>query len=206
MCNPFSLQITLVSYKACIVTNGTRQGYLLSPTWFFCVPGWASWTAQNAGSWVSCWGLLVWSGAVCYADDLILLALSRTAAAMMLDYWEKYAEEHNLKFWTNLLPHKSKSKCIYLCGKLAKPHTLTQLANDLPWVANADHLGHVLDQFGSYSQKSEVNWENRWSSWIIVLCLQYEHYRCMPVMTLAPCSMTSPAPHVNHYSTAGTPA
>ena len=76
-----------------------------------------------------------WYGAVCYADDMMLLAPSRTAAVMMLECCEKYAAEHNLKFSTDPLPSKSKSKCIYFCGKLTrltKPDNLKLLGKDLP--------------------------------------------------------------------------
>ena len=97
---------------------------------------------------------------MCYADDLVLLAPARSAAAMMPECCcERYAEEHNLKFSKDPLPHKSKSKRIFFCGKqtrLAKPDNLTLLGEDLPWVTNADHLGHVLDQSGTMEQDSVV--------------------------------------------------
>ena len=70
-----------------------------------------------------------------------------------------YSIKHNLKFSTDPLPHKSKSKCIYFCGKmtrLTKPDPLTLLGEELPWVANADHLGHVLDQSCTMDKDSAV--------------------------------------------------
>ena len=56
-------------------------------------------------------------------------------------------------------PHKSKSKCIYFCGKLTrltKPDNLKLLGEDLPWVPSADHLGHVLHQSGTMDQDAAV--------------------------------------------------
>ena len=58
----------------------------------------------------------VWVGAAGYADDLILLAPSRTAMQRMLGICERYAAEFNLQFSTDPIPQKSKSKCLYLCG------------------------------------------------------------------------------------------
>ena len=52
----------------------------------------------------------LWVGAAGYADDLILLAPSRSAMKKMLKVCE------NLQFSTDPVPAKSKSKCIYMCG------------------------------------------------------------------------------------------
>ena len=139
------------------ITNGTRQGSVLSPTLFsvYLDDLLGQLRQLGVGCHVGGW----WYGAVCYADDLMLLAPTRTAAAMMLDCCEKYAAEHNLKFSTDPVPSKSKSKCIYFCGKLtrlAKPDPLTLLGEELPWVANADHLGHVLDQSCTMDKDAQV--------------------------------------------------
>ena len=47
-----------------------------------------------------------------YADDILLLAPSRSAMHNMLQLWEDYARETNLQFSTDSDPDKSKSKCI----------------------------------------------------------------------------------------------
>ena len=78
---------------------------------------------------------------------------------MMLECCESYAADHNLQFSTDPKPEKSKSKCIYFCGKLTrltKPDPLTLLGQTLPWVASADHLGHVLHQSGNMDQDAAV--------------------------------------------------
>ena len=128
------------------ITNGTRQGSVLSPALFsvYLDELLKELRQLRVGCHVGGW----WYGAACYADDLILLAPARTAAVMMLECCERYAKEHNLQFSTDPVPEKSKSKCIYFCGKLArlvKPHPLTLLGKQLPWVASADHLGLVLN-------------------------------------------------------------
>ena len=139
------------------ITNGTRQGSVLSPALFsvYLDDLLEELRVLGVGCHVGGW----WYGAACYADDLILLAPARTAAVMMLECCERYAEEHNLQFSTDPLPHKSKSKCIYFCGKLTKrrkPDPLTLLGQQLPWVASADHLGHVLHQSGTMDQDALV--------------------------------------------------
>ena len=135
------------------ITNGTRQGSVLSPTLFsvYLDDLLGQLRQLGVGCHVGGW----WYGAVCYADDLMLLAPTRTAAAMMLECCEEYAAVHNLKFSTDPVPQKSKSKCVFFCGKLtrlAKPDPLILLGEKLPWVATADHLGHVLDQSGTMDQ------------------------------------------------------
>ena len=88
-------------------------------------------------------------GAACFADDLFLLAPSRTAAVMMLDTCEQYAMQHNLEFSTDPNPSKSKSKCIYFTGQarnVVLPEPLKLLGEELPWVSTAEHLGHTLHQ------------------------------------------------------------
>ena len=145
------------SSESFAITNGTRQGSVLSPTLFSVYLDELLGQLRQLG--VGCHVGGWWYGAACYADDLVLLAPARTAAAMMLECCEKYAAEHNLQFSTDPLPHKSKSKCIYFCGKLTrqvKPDHLMLLGERLPWVASADHLGHVLHESGTMDQDAMV--------------------------------------------------
>ena len=88
----------------------------------------------------------VFCGVVGYADDLLLMAPSRSGMETMLRICEQYAAENNLEFSTDPNPVKSKSKCIYMCGHLkrAQPANLQLYGVDLPWVKTATHLGHEL--------------------------------------------------------------
>ena len=90
----------------------------------------------------------VWVGTAGYADDLILLAPSRSAMKQMLRVCEEYAEECNLQFSTDPNPQKSKSKCLFMCGYMDPdyPAPLKLCGRDLPWVVHATHLGHELHQ------------------------------------------------------------
>ena len=127
------------------IINGTRQGSVLSPTLFALYLDGLLQQLRDLG--VGCHLGGWWYGAVCFADDLFLLAPSRTAAAMMLETCEQYALQHNLMFSTDPNPAKSKSKCIYFTGKARNvilPDPLQLFGEDLPWVNSAEHLGHTL--------------------------------------------------------------
>ena len=60
----------------------------------------------------------IFVGAAGFADDIILMAPSRSAMKNMLEVCERYAAENNLLFSTDENPEKSKTKCLYMCGKL----------------------------------------------------------------------------------------
>ena len=59
--------------------------------------------------------------------------------------------EYNIQFSTDPVPHKSKSKCIFMRGNnknLVKPPELRLCGRSLPWVERASHLGHELHESG----------------------------------------------------------
>ena len=66
----------------------------------------------------------VFMGAVGFCDDLLLLASTRDGMQVMLDTCQRFASKFNLMFSTDPNPEKSKTKCIFVCGKsknLQKP-------------------------------------------------------------------------------------
>ena len=91
----------------------------------------------------------LWYGACSYADNLVLLAPNRDVLQKIIHFCEQYAMEHNLKFSTDSIPSKFKTKCILLCGKQSKvkyPDPVMLNGEALPWFDSADHLGHIIDQ------------------------------------------------------------
>ena len=85
-------------------------------------------------------------GAGGYADDLILLVAVRSVLSDMVKICEKYGLEHNLVFSTDPNPSKSKTKCLYFCGRknVQYPAPIKLNGKDLPWVETAEHLGQPL--------------------------------------------------------------
>ena len=80
----------------------------------------------------------------------------------MLKECEDYATEHNLIFSTDENPTKSKSKCVYICGKKGNqlpnrvPEPLQLCGKNLPWVTSAVHLGHEIHQSGNMEHDCRI--------------------------------------------------
>ena len=128
------------------ITNGTRQGSVLSPTLFSVYLDDLLKQLRRLG--LGCHMGGVWVGAAGYADDLILLAPSRSAMKTMLGVCEDFADLHNLTFSTDPDASKSKTKCLFMCGQgdPVYPDPIQLYGCDLSWVVHATHLGHELHQ------------------------------------------------------------
>ena len=129
------------------LTNGTRQGSVLSPVLFSVYLD--DLLKELRRCQLGCHIGGYWFGGCGYADDLILLAPNREVLQRMLDICQLYAQDHNLVFSTDPVPAKSKTKCVYFCGRQGKvkyPDPVQLDGKDLPWVESADHLGHTLHQ------------------------------------------------------------
>ena len=129
------------------LTNGTRQGSVLSPVLFSVYLD--DLLKKLRGLQLGCHIGGYWFGGCGYADDLILLAPNREVLQRMLKVCQHYAGEHNLVFSTDPVPAKSKTKCVYFCGRpgnVKYPDPVQLDGKDLPWVESADHLGHTLHQ------------------------------------------------------------
>ena len=138
------------------LTNGTRQGSLLSPVLFSVYLDDLLQELRNLQ--LGCHIGGYWFGCLGYADDLILLAPNREVLQRMLDICQKYATEHNLVFSTDPVPAKSKTKCLYFCGRSGPVQYPAQVqldGKDLPWVDSADHLGHTLTQVTNMEKDSQ---------------------------------------------------
>ena len=128
------------------LTNGTRQGSVISPTlWcMYC----EDLIAEIRSLGLGCRIHDIFVGITIYADDVILLAPSRSALQEMLKVTEQFAQDKNIVFSTHENPNKSKSKCLWFTGKgnTDYPVPLQLNGRALPWVTSATHLGHELRQ------------------------------------------------------------
>ena len=135
------------------LTNGTRQGSVLSPVLFSVYLDWL--LVELRKKQLGCTIAGCWVGALGYADDLILLSPNREVLQEMLAVCEQYAEDHNLVFSTDPTPTKSKTKCMHFCGlagNVKYPAPVQLCGKDLPWVESGDHLGHSLHQLCNMDQ------------------------------------------------------
>ena len=89
------------------ISNGTRQGAILSPLFWAVYADPLLRRLRDLGLGVHIAGLFV--GAVCYCDDVLLIAPTRSAMQRMLLEMEAFANESNIQFSTNPVPSKSKS-------------------------------------------------------------------------------------------------
>ena len=135
-----------VSSDSFSLTNGCRQGSVLSPFWFSIYVNKLLQKLRKLG--LGCHIAGVWMGATFYADDIFLMACNRNVLQKMVTFCEEFGKEHNLEFSTDPNPNKSKTKCILFKGKhRVQPPAPVQLdGKDLPWVPSLEHLGHTLHE------------------------------------------------------------
>ena len=128
------------------IRNGVRQGAVLSPILFNLYTADLFDILEENGNGD---GLRVeedYHGIYGYADDLGLLSNTVMGLQRMLDKTANYAESHNIKFSTNEIISKSKTKCmVFGQGKLdASPESLMLDKKPLPWVDSIKYLGTML--------------------------------------------------------------
>ena len=120
------------------VSNGVRQGGVLSPILFTIYMDDLLDQLSQLG--VGCFWESHYPGALCYADELVLLAPSPSALRLMLSSCQEFALDRGLRFnatKTQLIrfssvPSSSCSAEITFCGQ------------QLPFVDTVTHLGHLL--------------------------------------------------------------
>ena len=120
------------------VSNGVRQGSVLSPVLFAVyLDGLLS---ELEGSGVGCYWGAHFVGAVCYADDIALFAPCPSAMRTMLSVCEEYTVTHRLKFnpdKTQLIRFRAQSTFMY--------HDRISLDGvDLKFSDTVMHLGDLL--------------------------------------------------------------
>ena len=120
------------------VSNGVRQGSVLSPVLFSVYLD--GLLEELARSGVGCHCGCLFAGAICYADDIVLLAPCPSALRIMLQICDKYAQNHGLSFNAN--------KTQLICFRTHQTHSCTAniVFNNtiLKFQEEVTHLGHIL--------------------------------------------------------------
>ena len=117
-------------------TNGVRQGGVLSPILFTVYIDDLLIALEDCG--IGCFWKHHFVGAVCYADDISLLAPSPSALRYMLDTCLSFATQHHLTF----NPDKTQLIKFYKCADAISPR-FTFLGQSLCLRNSVNHLGHI---------------------------------------------------------------
>ena len=131
------------------VQNRVRQGDVSSGTFFAIYVDKLFVLLRKTG--VGCHINGAFCGTMIFADDTFLLSASRNGL-QVVDICAKLLYVRNLKFGTNTDPIKSKTKSIMFTKKLkpnCEPLNITLNGNQLPWVRQVNHLGHILQSDNS---------------------------------------------------------
>ena len=138
------------------VGNGVRQGGICSGIFFVVYIDKLLVILRKSGFGCRIYG--VFYGAMIYADDIFLLSASRTGLQEMINISHRFAAKMNLRFGTNAIPDKSKTKCIIFSQKRQVKGPIKEIVLDgniLPWVTQVKHLGHTIEADNSMS--ADVN-------------------------------------------------
>ena len=98
-------------------------------------------------------------GCLGYADDLLLLSASISGLQAMVTLCERFAVSRGLKFSTNVIIEKSKTKCIAFTSNKKKLSELSPVklnGDPLPWVESIKHLGNVLEADNSMKKDCSI--------------------------------------------------
>ena len=116
------------------VSNGVKQGGVLSPVLFAVYMDELLLRLRAAG--VGCRIGHTFLGALCYADDLQLLAPSRHAIKSMLAICERFAAEYMVTF------NAAKSRLLVFGATDTDVKNISLNGNIIPKVPTEQHLGN----------------------------------------------------------------
>jgi len=94
-----------------------------------------------------------------FADDIILLAPSRSGLQQMTTICERFADMYDLKFSTNVDVVKSKTKCVIFSKTVIDVNSVRPIMLDnlpLPFVNEIKHLGNVLQSDNSMTKDCSI--------------------------------------------------
>ena len=122
------------------ISNGVRQGGVLSPILFTVYLDDLLLELERAG--VGCYWRHHFVGAVCYADDIALLAPSLSALRIMLETCTRYASLHSLIF--NISKTQLIKFSLSSAFSVDSPLNFCFLGQRLCFSQTIVHLGHIL--------------------------------------------------------------
>lgn len=123
------------------VLNGVRQGAICSPVLFCVYLDDLLLRLENTR--VGCYVGNFYLGALCYADDLTLLAPSASAMRILLSTCEEYANEHAMSF------NAVKSKCVLFKPRMAATQDRPPFSiagKSIDYTSSWPHLGNILNE------------------------------------------------------------
>ena len=125
------------------LSNGVKQGMILSAL-LYCIYMSGLFDKLKERR-TGCWVNTDYLGILGYSDDNMLLSPSLEGLQEMLITCEEYAKDHNLKFSTNPVASKSKTRCIAFLKSERNLRKMKLCGNDLPWESSGKHLGNKVE-------------------------------------------------------------
>ena len=128
--------------KSFPVRNGTGQGRVFAAI-AYCVYMEGMFTElkrKRSGCWIGG----EYRGIYGYSDDNWALAPSQSALQEIITTMEIYAQSHNLKFSTDPVPRKCKTKVMAFLVNKTPLKQMILCGNPLPWVTKLKHLGTTI--------------------------------------------------------------
>ena len=139
--NMYMLQKIQVKWNGIIsepfnVTNGVRQGGVLSPLLFSVYIDDLLVELEKSG--IGCYIGNRYYGVLGYADDLVLLCPTKDGLRQMIKICEKYAHDHDIKF------NGKKSQLIVFGNISSQPINIIVNGESVPVFDNTLHLGNFI--------------------------------------------------------------
>ena len=130
------------------ISNGVRQGAVASPIFFNVYIDELFNILKNSK--IGCTIGQYYYGGLGYADDISLLCPTREGLQKLIDLVKSYCDGHGIRISTDPNPQKSKTKVLLFNFK-SPAQNIKLYGQDIPYVNQWEHLGHLINNDGSTS-------------------------------------------------------